>query len=114
VSVPGAGLTPKDALEAVRAAAQEAATTGQLPDFLAELERIRVEAILAATAVRKAAPAPRPAGRVLTVQEAAQRLGRSRWWVYRHKATLPVTRFQTGGFGFDEKALERWIAGRTR
>jgi hypothetical protein len=49
---------------------------------------------------------------LLTVQEAANPLGRSRWWVYRQKATLPVTRLQTGGFGFDAKALERSIEGR--
>lgn len=106
-------MSRQEALEVVRSAAREAASAGELPAFLAELERVRVEAMLATTARRSAPIAPKVPGRVLTVQEAARRLGRSRWWVYRNKASLPVTRFQTGGFGFDEAALERWIAGRT-
>ena len=103
-----------DAIEAIRQAAMEASAAGQLPAFLAAVEQVRVEAVLAAADPRKASETPRRPGRVLTVEQAAARLGRSRWWVYRHKASLPVTRFQTGGFGFDEHNLERWIEGRTR
>ncbi|SRR6266542_4181458 len=105
-------------LAAVRVAVQEATANGHLPAFLAELELVRVEGVLAAA--RPAQGPPMEAerresrSRLLSVQEAAERLGRSRWWVYRHKAALPVTRLQTGGFGFDAKALERWIEGRTR
>ncbi len=104
----------QDAIEAIRRAASEANAAGQLPAFLAAVEQVRIEAVLAAAGPREAPAAPKTPGRVLTVQQAAARLGRSRWWVYRHKATLPVTRFQTGGFGFDEHKLERWIEGRTR
>jgi predicted DNA-binding transcriptional regulator AlpA len=118
VSVRRTDVTRQETFAAVRIAVQQAVDAGELPGFLAELERLRVEAVLAAAKPFQAAPAardtPESRSRLLTVQEAADRLGRSRWWVYRHKATLPVTRLQTGGFGFDEKALERWIEGRTQ
>jgi hypothetical protein len=104
----------QDAIDAVREAASEASAAGQLPAFLAAVEQVRVEAVLAAAGPREVPATPKLPGRVLTVHQAAARLGRSRWWVYRHKAMLPVTRFQTGGFGFDEHKLERWIEGRTR
>lgn len=107
-------MTRQETLAAVRSAAQDAAAVGELPAFLAELERLRVEAVLSAAAPREEAPIPKGPGRLLGVAEAAARLGRSRWWVYRHKATLPVTRLQTGGYGFDERKLECWIDGRTR
>jgi predicted DNA-binding transcriptional regulator AlpA len=113
VSIRRGFLSRTEALEAVRSAAQEAAAAGELPAFLADLERVRVEAVLVAAAPKPAPAGPRTPSRLLSVREAAERLGRSRWWVYRHKATLPVTRLQTGGFGFDEKALELWIEGRT-
>jgi predicted DNA-binding transcriptional regulator AlpA len=95
------------ALEAVRTAAKAAASAGELPAFLGELERLRVEAITGLAS-------PTNGSRVLTVEETAARLGRSVSWVYKNKATLPMVRFPTGGFGFDERRLERWIEGRTR
>jgi predicted DNA-binding transcriptional regulator AlpA len=106
-------VTRQETLSAVRSAAQDAAAAGELPDFLAELERVRVEAVLKAAGPREESSDPKGPGRLLSVGDAAARLGRSRWWVYRHKATLPVTRLQTGGYGFDEAALERWICERT-
>lgn len=103
-----------ETLVAVRSAARVAAEAGELPGFLAELERVRVEAVLAAATPRQATPDQKAPSRILNVTQAAERLGRSRSWVYRNKATMPMTRFQTGGYGFDERALERWIEGRTR
>jgi hypothetical protein len=107
-------MTTQETLEAVRLVAREAATAGELPAFLGAVQQVCAEALLAAATPGPSPEAPGQPGRILTVQEAAQRLGRSRWWVYRHKATLPVTRFQTGGFGIDERALERWIERRTK
>ena len=97
----------EQALEAVRAAAQEAKASGQLAGFLGALESLRVEVLM--TGANGSQP-----DRVLTVAETAARLGRSPSWVYKNKASLPMVRFPTGGFGFDEKRLERWIQGRTR
>jgi len=110
----GWSVTRRETIAAVRSAAQDAAAAGELPIFLAELERVRVEAVLAIAAPREERSAVKGSGRVLSVDEAAARLGRSRWWIYRHKATLPITRFPTGGFGFDERRLERWIENRTK
>jgi hypothetical protein len=93
-------------LEAVRAAAIEARAAGELPDFLGALEALRVEVLVAGNSVSR--------DRVLTVAETATRLGRSPSWVYKNKASLPMVRFPTGGFGFDQKRLERWVEGRTR
>jgi hypothetical protein len=107
-------MTRQETLSAVRLAAREAASAGELPSFLAELELVRVEAVLAAAAPREAPTCEPTPPRILTASEAGKRLGRSRWWIYRHKAALPVTRFPTGGIGFDNTKLERWIEGRTR
>lgn len=92
--------------EAVRAAANEARAAGELPGFLGALEALRVEVLVAGNSVSR--------DRVLTVAETATRLGRSPSWVYKNKASLPMVRFPTGGFGFDERKLERWIQARTR
>lgn len=100
-------VSQREALAAIRAAADEAASAGELPAFLGELERVRVEALTALAA-------PKNGSRVLSVEEAAARLGRSPSWVYKNKACLPAVRFPTGGYGFDERKLERWIEGRTR
>jgi predicted DNA-binding transcriptional regulator AlpA len=102
-----------EAIESVRAAARIAATAGELPAFLAELERVRAEALLEAVSPAPA-QTPAAAGRVLTVEQAAARLGRSRWWIYRNKAVLPfIVRFGTGGYGISEDGLDRWIRRRT-
>jgi len=100
------------ALEQVRQAAREASDAGLLPDFLAALERIRAEVLL--DAMRPAPPPPwREPDRVLSVEEAAAVLGKSKWWVYRHRHVLPLVRFPTGRYGFSERRLEGWIKGRT-
>src|SRR5262249_39143830 len=94
----------QEALRLVREAAAEAPGAGEFPACLAAVEQVRVEAVLEATRHAQA-PAIPPADRVLTIEEAAARLGRSRWWIYRHKAALPVVRFQTGGYGISEEGL---------
>lgn len=104
-----------DAIESVRAAARVAAGAGELPAFLAELERVRTEALLEASAPAFAPLQAAGPVRVLTVEQAAFRLGRSRWWIYRNKSTLPfIVRFGPGkGYGISEDRLEKWIRGRT-
>lgn len=102
------------AIDCLRAAARLAVAAGELPAFLAELERIRTEAVLEAAASTPV-PAPPDKARVLTVEDAAARLGRSRWWIYRNKASLPfIVRFgPRNGYGISEAGLERWISRRT-
>jgi predicted DNA-binding transcriptional regulator AlpA len=56
------------------------------------------------------APAPAKGERVLTVSEAADRFGRSRWWIYRNANSLPGrVALPGGGYGFREKSVDRWI-----
>jgi predicted DNA-binding transcriptional regulator AlpA len=50
-------------------------------------------------------------GRVLSVPDVAELLGRSRPWVYEHAAELGAFRFGTGPkarIGFEREAIERW------
>ncbi len=63
----------QDAIEAIRPAASEASAAGQLPAFLAAVEHVRVEAVLASAGPRGASEAPKAPGRVLTVRQAAAR-----------------------------------------
>lgn len=92
----------RHALETVRVTAREAAAAGELPEFLGALEAVRVEALLDAMKPAFVAEAPE-ADRVLTPAQAARMLGRSRWWVYRHRHSLPMVRFPIGGYGFSER-----------
>jgi predicted DNA-binding transcriptional regulator AlpA len=103
-----------DAVENVRQVTRDVTAAGELPVFLAALEQVRVEAVLSA---RLPIEPPRPAAqkpdRLLRVEETAATLGRSVWWVYRHKAVLPIVRFPNGRYGFSERKLDAWIRGRT-
>jgi hypothetical protein len=113
------------ALEAVRRGASEAAAVGRLPEFLAAVEAVRVEAVLSAARSSSGVPARKPApNRVLSVEETARRLSRSKWWVYRNRHVLPMVNFpptdrgkkngkRKGSYGFSERRLEAWIEGRT-
>jgi hypothetical protein len=109
----GVAVTPKarEALDGLRAAAQEAAAAGELPELLAEVERVRVEAVLAGAAPK--APPSTPAS-VLTIEATAARLRRSVSWVYKHKADLPVVRFPSGGWGIHSGKLDQRIEHWTR
>jgi len=97
------------ALESVRAAALAARAAGDLPVFLGELERLRAEILISTTSPLDP---PLEKDRILSVPEAARRIGRSPWWVYRNKNALPIVRLPTGRYGFSEKRLERWIERR--
>ncbi len=101
------------ALDQVRIAAREAADAGLLPDFLAALEKIRAQVLLDATRPVAPPPAKGEPDRVLSVVEAAAVLGKSKWWVYRHRGILPLTRFPSGRYGLRARRLEEWIKGRT-
>jgi predicted DNA-binding transcriptional regulator AlpA len=87
----------------------------ELPAFLGDLERVRVSVLVAATPpTSEAAPASqKTSDRLLTVAETASRLARSRSWVYKNKRALPMVPLPTGGYGFSEKKLERWIEQRS-
>jgi excisionase family DNA binding protein len=93
----------------------DAVPAAQLPDLLgaAEALRARLLARLMTLATAPAAPAANGNGkpdRLLSIDEAAERLGVSRRWVYRHADTLDFTRrlTATGPLRFSERGLERW------
>ena len=102
-----------DTLRLVREAATEADAEGALPIFLGELEKARVEILLAAIARRVVTRATHaPQEQLLSVAEVARRIGRSKWWVYENKDSLPIVRLPTGRYAFSERGLERWLARR--
>ncbi|HXN77540.1 MAG TPA: hypothetical protein VN965_02065 [Candidatus Dormibacteraeota bacterium] len=101
-----------EVLQALRQAAAEAQADGELPIFLGELELVRMEILLSATAFAAQPATGSKKDRILSVKETAKRIGRSRWWVYANKDALPIVRLPTGRYGFSEKRLERWIERR--
>jgi excisionase family DNA binding protein len=92
--------------------------SSDLPTLAGELARalVSVVARTAATAVRVPATAPTdPADELLTIEEAAKRLGVKVSWLYRHARDLPFTRkIGRRTLRFDARGLERWAANRPR
>jgi hypothetical protein len=107
--------TPADVLRAVREVAISELAAGRLSAFLGELERLRVEILLDAVTPASVRPEAAPGDRkdLLSAAQVAKRLGRSVWWVYSNKHSLPMVRLGTGGFKFDPARLDRWIARRS-
>jgi hypothetical protein len=83
----------------------------QLPTFLGELERVRVEILLPpVTPVTNS----ENGDRALSPREAAKLIGRSTDWVYRHRHELPTTRLSSGRWVVSQSKLKRWLDGRSR
>jgi excisionase family DNA binding protein len=77
----------------------------QLPRLLGELEEIRCTAL-----ARLSAPAPaQTQEQLLDVEAAAQRLGVSRDYLYRHHAELPFTRRMGKALRFSTTGMEKWL-----
>jgi excisionase family DNA binding protein len=51
-------------------------------------------------------------GKLLTVEEAAQRTGMSKDWLYRNRSTLPFAVKVGRSVRFSESLLEKWIRSR--
>jgi excisionase family DNA binding protein len=90
-----------------------------LPALIGEAEALRARLWARLQAVSAPAPAAQPSrngsgpDRLLTAQEAAERLGVSRRWVYRKAGSLPFARrLGQGTLRFSERALERWQESR--
>ncbi len=102
------GVAPAElsrrAIGAVREAVK-ASPRADLPGLLAELERVRAEALLSLTT-----EAP---DRVLSPAEVARSLHRSPDWAYRNRHSLPTVRLPGGRWGVHEAALDRWIRRRS-
>ena len=77
----------------------------QLPRLLGELEEIRCTAL-----ARLGAPAPAQAqDQLIDVEAAAQRLGVSVDYLYRHHAELPFTRRMGKALRFSALGIEKWF-----
>ncbi len=78
----------------------------ELPRFIGELEEIRCTAMARLTAPRPAAP---QSDELLGVAEAADRLGVSKDYLYRHHTTYPFTRRMGRGLRFSALGIEKYI-----
>lgn len=96
----------------------ESVTPEALPELIGEAEALRARLWARLQAASITAPAAvaaeKPAADVLlTVDEAAARLGVNKRWMYRHAETLPFTRKLTEGtLRFSSRGLERWKESR--
>lgn len=107
---------PMTNLSRFREGLQEAAEAGktlpaaQLPEALAELERLRI--VLDTMRIEAAVNDSRKdAGRdrVLNIHEAAPRLNVSESYLYREAHRLPFTVRTGRSIGFSEHGIEEWI-----
>ncbi len=104
----------EEPLAGLEEAAREASLE-RLPELSAALARLSALVSLRLTTeplrdLQEALRAGAKADRLLTVQEAAQRLGLTEDWLYRHYRELPFTRKvgeQT--LRFSESGIDRWI-----
>ena len=87
-----------------------------IPALLAQLaaEQARLSALESALAARLAEAAPNgpPADQLLTVEEAAAKLGTTRDWLRRHPDLPFVVRLSPGQVRYSAKGIERFIAMR--
>jgi excisionase family DNA binding protein len=99
------------------AALVASATPAELPTLAAELARALGAALARATLLapisRTSASDAKPSA-LLTVEEAAERLGVAPSWLYRHAKSLPFTRkLGHRTLRFEAVGIDRWVASRT-
>ena len=94
-----------DLLERLRSVAREL-PAGELPNFIGQLESVK-----AAAWARLSAPAQTPAehDELLSVEVAADRLGVSRDYLYRHHSQYSFTRRQGRKLLFSASGIEKHI-----
>ena len=108
------------ALRAILRATIDGASTvpaEQVPDLVAELERTKavlLRVLWQGPPARAQTPAPDPADRLLTTEEAAKILGATPRWLYRHADELPFSRRHGRKFlRFSEAGIRRWMSRRS-
>lgn len=79
-----------------------------LPALLGELEQVRYTAI--ARLMGPASPSPREHDHLVAVEEAANRLGISTDYLYRHADEYPFTRRMGGRLLFSSAGVDHFIA----
>jgi excisionase family DNA binding protein len=97
--------------------AVDALPAESLPGLIGQAEELKARVWTRLQAGART-PAPAPADtsgpdRLLTADEAAERLGVSKRWVYRRADSLPFTRRLTSGtLRFSERGMDRWQRSR--
>jgi predicted DNA-binding transcriptional regulator AlpA len=88
-----------------------AAPRDQLPQIIGELERAKAAAWMAMQA-QPVTTAPPTVDRNISADEAAQRLGMSKDWLYKNAEHLPFAVRIGRRVLFSTKGMERWSAKR--
>jgi excisionase family DNA binding protein len=102
-------VKPAEALSVLVASTAPA----DLPALAAELARALGAALARTTSPQASVPETHH-GTLLTVDEAAERLGVAPSWLYRHAKSLPFTRkLGHRTLRFEAVGIDRWIATRT-
>lgn len=70
---------------------------------------LQCSAVLAALST---VPTERAKDRLLTSDQAAERLGCTRWKLYKHASEYPFARRDGGRWLFSEHGIDAWIAGK--
>jgi len=79
----------------------------RLPELLGEIEVVRSTALLR---LSTSPPLPSVHDQLLSIEVAAQRLGMSKDYLYRHHVRLPFTRRIGRNLRFSSLGIERYIA----
>jgi excisionase family DNA binding protein len=102
----GRGTNENNLLERLRTVAREL-PAGELPSFLGELEAVKATAW-----ARLTSPAvlSQPHDELLSVEVAAERLGVSKDYLYRHSEDYPFTRRQGRKLLFSAQGIDKHIS----
>jgi predicted DNA-binding transcriptional regulator AlpA len=98
----------KQELEHVLQAAQNLPAAA-LPELLGDLEQIRVTALARLTTPALAASAP---DTLLNVAEAAERLGMSAGYLYRHHSEFPFSRRMGKSLRFSSAGISSYLSNK--
>jgi predicted DNA-binding transcriptional regulator AlpA len=90
-------------------AAARSAPLEHLPDLIAQVEALKARLYARLTS---SSPAPAARDRLLNVKEAAQKLGRSSDWLYRHGSELSFVVRDGRLLRFSEQGIEEYIKRR--
>ena len=96
-------------IEVLEAVARTAPIEG-LPELIAQVEALKARLYARLTSASPASAAIRD--RLLNVKEAAQKLGRSPDWLYRHGSELPFVVRDGRLLRFSEQGIEEYIRRR--
>ncbi len=117
---PAGALSPLVVVPTLDEIAADPTRAADLPAEVRRALTLRATVVIAACAVGPGGSSsgvsePEPSeDRLLTPDEAGERLGVTVPWLYRHAKTLPFTRRLGRAVRFDEGALTRWLATRGR